>query len=119
MLRKFRHFKAGPDPFGRSWQVDLLWLQTATSIRHSDSVDVKFLLSDGKTRLEKVISLRHPDLLELSHKTGRPLTDPWCMRLATLHLVSMIETGNDFDKTLVTVKPEELAKYGAMRESRA
>jgi hypothetical protein len=119
MFKNFRHFKAGPDPFGRSWQVDLLWLQTATSIRRSDSVDVKFLLSDGETRVEKVVALRHPDLLELSRKTGRPLTDPWCVRLAALHLVSMIATGNDLDKTLVTVKPEDLARYGAMSESRA
>jgi hypothetical protein len=117
MLRNFRHFKAGPDPLGRSWQVDLLWLQTATSIRHSDSVDVKFLLSDGETRVEKVIALRHPNLLELSRSTGRPLADPWCIRLAALHLVSMIETGNDFDKTLVNVTPEELARYDAMNES--
>jgi hypothetical protein len=118
MLKSFRHFRAGPDPFGRSWQVDLLWLQTATSIRHSDSVDVKFLLSDGETRLEKVIALHHPDLLELSGATGLPLTDPWCMRLAAQHLVNMIETGNDIEKILVTVKPEELTRYGAMSEPR-
>jgi hypothetical protein len=117
MLQNFRHFKAGPDPFGRTWQVDLLWLQTAISVRHSDSVDVKFSLSDGDTRLEKVIALAHSSLLDLSQKMDRPLTDPWCMKLAALHLVNMIETGGDFEKTLVAVKPEELAGYSAMRES--
>jgi hypothetical protein len=116
MLENFRHFKAGPDPFGRVWQVDLLWLQTAVAIRHDDSVDVKFLLSDGETRMEKVIALPHPGLLELSRRSGRPLTDPWCMKLAALHLVNMVETGGDLEKTLVTVKPEELARYGAMNE---
>lgn len=116
MTQNFRHFQAGQDPFGRTWQVDFLWLQTAIAIRHSDSVDVKFLLSHGDTRMEKVIALRHPDLLSLSEKTGRPLTDPWCARLAALHLVNMIETGEDFEKTLVTVSPEDLQKYNTILE---
>jgi hypothetical protein len=117
MLKNFRHFKAGPDPFGRVWQADLLWLQTAVAIRHSDSVDVKFLLSDGETRKEKVIALDNSALLDLSRKTGRPLTDPWCMRLAASHLIRMIETGADPDQTLVTVDPEELALDSAASES--
>ena len=111
MPANFRHFKAGPDPTGRTWQVDLMWMQTAIAIRHSDSVDVKFLLSDGDSRLERVVSMRHPDLLELSSRSGRPLTDPWCTRLAALHLARMVETGEDFEKVLVTVPSSELASY--------
>jgi hypothetical protein len=117
MPKNFRHFKAGPDPSGRVWQADLLWLQTAVAIRHSDSVDVKFLLSDGETRKEKVIALDNSALLELSRTTGRRLTDAWCLRLAAAHLIRMVETGADLEKTLVTVKPDELALYGAMSES--
>ncbi|MCS6952696.1 MAG: hypothetical protein RMK57_05835 [Bryobacterales bacterium] len=119
MLENFRHFRAGPDPFGRTWQVDFLWLQTAIAIRHSDTVDVKFLLSDGDTRLEKVIALPHAELVALSQKAGRPLTDPWCARLAALHLVHMIETGEDFEKNLVTVSPHDLEKYHAILEQAA
>ncbi len=113
MPANFRHFKAGPDPTGRTWQVDLMWMQTAVAIRHSDSVDVKFLLSDGDSRLERVVSMRHPDLLELSLRSGRPLTDSWCSSLAALHLARMVETGEDFEKVLVTVHPSDLAKYNA------
>lgn len=119
MLENFRHFRAGPDPFGRTWQVDFLWLQTAIAIRHSDTVDVKFLLSNGETRLEKVIALPHADLVALSRKTGRPLTDPWCSRLAALHLIYMIKTGEDFDKDLVTVSAEDLERYNAMLDQTA
>lgn len=119
MMDNFRRFRAGPDPFGTTWQVDFLWLQTAISIRHSDTVDVKFLLSSGDTRMEKVIALRHPGLLELSRRTGRPLTDPWCAKLAALHLIHMIETGEDFEKTLVTVAPEDLEKYNTILEAQA
>lgn len=119
MLENFRHFRAGPDTFGRTWQVDFLWLQTAIAIRHSDTVDVKFLLSSGETRLEKVIALPHADLVALSQKTGRPLTDPWCSRLAALHLMHMIETGEDWDKDLVTVSAEDLERYNAMLDQAA
>lgn len=117
MTENFRHFTAGPDPAGRTWQVDFLWLQTAVSIRHSDSVDVKFLLASGDTRIEKVVSLRHPDLLDLSRTAGRPLTDAWCMALGARHLGKMIETGADFEKALVTVEPSELAGYSAINGS--
>ena len=43
-MLNFREFQAGPDPFGRTFQVLMKWMQTAISIRHSDTVDVKFLL---------------------------------------------------------------------------
>jgi hypothetical protein len=41
-MQNFREFEAGPDPFGRMWSVQFKWLQTAISLRHSDSIDVKF-----------------------------------------------------------------------------
>jgi hypothetical protein len=110
-MESFRQFSAGPDPFGRSWQVQFKWLQTAIALRHSDSVDVKFRLSSDDTAEEKVVALMHPDLLALCSSTGRELNDPWCSRLAALHLKRMIETGEDMEKELVTVSPAQLAEY--------
>jgi hypothetical protein len=112
-IENFREFEAGPDPFGRTWNVQFKWLQTAISLRHSDSVDVKFILRNGDTKIAKTISLRHPDLLELSEKTGHPLTDPWCSRLAALHLKHIIETGEDVEKDLVTPSIEQLTLWDA------
>lgn len=109
-----RRFTVGPDLFGKTWTADFAWLQTAISIRHSDSVDVKFFLDDGEHGTEKVIALMHPDLLELSRVTGHPLTDPWCMELASRHLRHMIETGEDMEKTLVTVSPDALRRYASL-----
>ena len=61
MLENFREFQAGPDPFGRMWQVHLNWLQTGISIRHADTVDVKFGIStDGQSFEERVIALPNP-----------------------------------------------------------
>ncbi len=112
-MDNLRGFTVGPDPFGKTWTVEFGWLQTAVAIRHSDSVDVKFFLSDGQTRVEKVVALSHPDLLDLSRDRGQELTDPWCMRLAGAHLRYMIETGEDMEKTLVTVGADDLARYAA------
>jgi len=112
MLENFRQFEVGPDPFGRMWQVHFSWLQTATSIRHADTVDVKFGISTGGEPFEeRIIALPHPVLLALSNQLGRPLTDAWCLKLAALHLKHMLETGEDIEKTLVTVQAEELQAY--------
>ena len=110
----YRQFEAGPDPFGRTWQVEFRWLQTGISIRHADTVDVKFEVSTvDEPKQERVIALRHPDLLILSKKTGHLLTDSWCLKLAALHLQHMIETGEDLEKTLVTVPRSDLEHYAA------
>jgi len=113
MIENFREFEAGPDPFGVTWKVRFGWQQTAISIRHSDSVDVKFFLSDGE-ETEKIIALMHPDLLRLSQEEGHPLTDPWCMKLAALHLKHVVESGEDIDKTIITPAYPKLKQYAAV-----
>lgn len=111
MLDNARRFYAGPDPFGRTWHVEFRWLQTGISIRHADTVDVKFVVwTDGEEHQERVIALPHPDLLALSRETKHPLTDPWCLKLAASHLRRMIEAGEDMEKVLVTLSPADLAE---------
>lgn len=107
-MSNYRQFQAGPDPFGRTWNVNFVWLQTAIAIRHCDSVDVKFALDDGEYREEKVIALMHPWLLDLSKKLNRPLNDAWCLKLAAVHLERMVQTGEDMEKPLVTMTRQDL-----------
>lgn len=112
MLEHYRLFEVGPDPFGRKWKVEFKWQQTAISIRHADTVDVKFLLtSDDDSPEEKVVALPHALLLDLARERKRGITDPWCMKMAALHVQHMIETTEDMDQTLVTLSAEELAGY--------
>jgi hypothetical protein len=112
MPQNFRRFKAGPDPFGRTWEVEFRWLQTGISIRHADTVDVKFVIwTENEPRQEKVIALPHQVLLDLSRKTGHVLTDPWCLKLAGCHLAQMIESGEDMEKTLVTPEAAGLERH--------
>ena len=109
MADNFRRFKAGPDPFGRTWEVEFRWLQTAISIRHADTVDVKFIAwTEDEPKQEKIVALPHASLLALSKRTGHALTDPWCLKLAALHLRHMIESGEDLEKTLVTLSQADL-----------
>lgn len=110
-MDNFREFDAGPDPFGRTWHVLFKWMQTAISLRHSDTVDVKFILQTGDTVDEKTVAMLHFDLLELSRRTGHPLTDAWCSRLAALHVRHVIATGEDMEKDLLNVSPSQLVRY--------
>jgi hypothetical protein len=108
----FREFEAGPDPFGRKFQVLFKWLQTAISLRNADTVDVKFILTDDNgSRTEKTIALPHASLLDVSRQTSRNMDDPWCARLAVLHLLHVVETGEDIEKDLVTVVLADLKRY--------
>ena len=108
----YREFEAGPDPFGRKFHVCLKWLQTAISIRHADTVDVRFVLTDDSgSRTAKTIALPHADLLRVSRETGRSVDDPWCGRMAAMHLRYLVETGEDMEKDLVTVLPADLKRH--------
>jgi|SRR5581483_3190121 len=113
-MLNFREFQAGPDPFGRTYQVLLKWMQTAISIRHSDTVDVSFLLRTDGEQIQKTIAMRHADLVKLSRETSHELTDPWCSRLGAQHLLQLITTGEDLEKDLVTVSYAQLRDYAAV-----
>jgi hypothetical protein len=111
-MLNFRQFEAGPDPFGRKFQVLFKWMQTAISLRHADTVDVKFILVDENGgRTQKTIALPHADLLRVAAEVGRKVDDPWCSRLGAMHLRYQVETGEDMEKDLVTVSGAELKRY--------
>ena len=108
MFSNYRDFQAGPDPFGRLWNVQFLWQQNAISIRHADTIDCKFVVADGVGQDEKVVAVPHPLLLNLSKATGEPVSDPWVSKLAAAHLQDMIISGRDVEKTLVTMTAADL-----------
>jgi hypothetical protein len=111
-MQNFRQFEAGPDPFGRKFQVLFKWMQTAISVRHADTVDVKFILVDENGgRTEKTMALPHAELLRVAAEVGRPVDDPWCSRLGAMHLLRLVETGEDMEKDLVTVSAADMKGY--------
>ena len=113
-MQNFRQFEAGPDPFGRKFQILFKWMQTAISLRHADTVDVKFILiDDNGERTPKTIALSHVDLMEIAKEVGRSVDDPWCSRLAAMHLRHLIETGEDMEKDLVLVPRPDVKTYAS------
>jgi hypothetical protein len=81
-------------------------------MRGADTVDVKFILTDETGGCaEKTIALPHAALLDVSRVTTRDMDDPWCARLAALHLLHLVETGEDMEKDIVTVMPADLRRY--------
>jgi hypothetical protein len=109
-MENFRRFDA-TDPYGRLWEVEFRWQQNAITIRHSDSVDVKFQIKQGDELSEKVVAIPHPHLVHLTKGTGQALTDGLVSRLAALHLREMIETDRDMEKTLVTTTPQDIERH--------
>ena len=107
-MENFRDFEAGPDPFGRLWQAHFKYLQTAISIRHSDSVDVCFVLESGEERLERTVVIQHADLRDYTARTGRPVGDPWCSRLAMCKVKQAIENAEGLDRDYLPVTAREI-----------
>jgi hypothetical protein len=111
-MLNFREFEAGPDPFGRKFQVLFKWMQTAISLRHADTVDVRFILVDENgVQSQKTIALPHGELGRVSGEVKRPIDDAWCSRIAAAHLLHLVETGEDMEKEIVTLVPLDLKRY--------
>jgi hypothetical protein len=110
-MENFRDFNVGPDPFGRTWHVLFKYLQTAISIRHSDSVDVCFILETTGEKMLRTVAVPHADLRAWAQKAGAKLTDAWVSRIAMCKLRNAIETGEDIDKEYLLVTPKEIAEF--------
>ena len=113
-MENFRDFVLGPDPFGRSWHVLFRYLQTAISIRHSDSVDVGFLLDSGDEKMTRTVVLPHGALRAYCQQSGRKMDDSWCSRLGWCKLRQMVETAEDLDKEYLVVTTAEITEFDAI-----
>jgi len=113
-MESFRDFQIGPDPFGRTWRAYFKYLQTGISIRHSDSVDVCFILDDGSEKLRRVVVIPHANLREYAQKAGRKISDTMCSRIAALKLRRTIENAEDIEKEYLPVSDRELAEFDSM-----
>jgi hypothetical protein len=112
-MENFREFHVGPDPFGRTWHVFFKYLQTGISIRHSDSVDVCFVLENGEETIRRVVVIPHGDLRAYAERTGRKISDTLCSRIAALKITDVIQNAEDLEKEFLPVMPKEIADYDA------
>lgn len=116
MSEQLRNFEVS-DPFGRPWRVEFRWLQNAISIRHADAIDLKYYVSDGQERREVVVALPHALLLRAAAKSGRQLTDAWCLRLGALQVRHMITTWTGLESPIVTLDAAALARLNEQLEA--
>lgn len=111
MMENFRDFNAGTDPFGRTWHAQFKYLQTGISIRHSDSVDVRYVLDNGEEQMQKTIVIPNADIRAYAKRTGRPVSDAWCSRIAMCKLRDSIETAEDLEKDYLPVTAHEIEEF--------
>ena len=105
----YKNFEVTSELTGERIVVEFRWLQTAISLRHSDTVDVKFLVNGTG----KVVALPHGALEQVCRKVGVGLSDDLCLRIAAEHLREALLTGTDAEKDLLTLTParvEELVE---------
>jgi hypothetical protein len=112
-MENFRDFEAGPDPFGRMWHAQFKYLQTGISIRHSDSVDVRYVLGNGDEQIQKIVVIPNADIRAYGKRKNRPVSDAWCSRIAMCKLRNTIETAEDLEKDYLLVTAPEIEEYDA------
>ena len=78
-------------------------LTIGISPRHSDTVDVKFLVN-GKGI---VLALPHTAFAEFRRQTGRSLTDSDAIQIAGLFLKGSLERGDPLEEPLLQLSVEE------------
>jgi hypothetical protein len=114
-MENFRDFEVGPDPFGQKWYAHFKYLQTGISIRHSNSVDVRYVLDngpdDGNVRMQKTVVIQNADIRAYTTRTGRKISDAWCSRIAMCKLRYVIETAEDLEKDYLLVTAREIEEF--------
>lgn len=89
----YRDFQVRSRLNHQNYQCHFVYLQTAISLRHSDTVDVKFL-ANGKG---VVVALPHQAWVEYQKQTAAPLTDDLAARVAATLLQEALERGDDVE----------------------
>jgi len=105
----YTDFQARSGLTQQEYHCQFVYLQTAISLRHSDTVDVKFRVNGTGV----VIALPHTAWGEYQKRTGKPLTDERATQAAAAMLQEALERGDDIE--LLDLHPTEaqvLAKLG-------
>lgn len=91
---------------GTTYHCHFVFLQTAISLRHSDTVDVRYLVNGKRI----TVALPHVAFVEYAQRTGRTLTDEDAGFIAAIYLKQVLESGGDVeDMTVLTERVLELA----------
>jgi len=91
---------------GTVYHCHFVYLQTAISLRHSDTVDVRYLVNGKRI----TVALPHAAFVEFARRTGRTLTDDEAGAIAASYLKEVLESGGEVeDLTVPAERVLELA----------
>ena len=107
-----KRFEVTSEMTGEQYTAEFRWLQTAISLRHSDTVDVKWLVNGAG----KIVAIPHGTLEQACYKLGARLTDELCVRIAAEHLREELRAGAEEDiLTMTPSRVEQLVAATALR----
>ncbi|MCH7477711.1 MAG: hypothetical protein IIA14_06380 [SAR324 cluster bacterium] len=109
----YEEFSASSPAGGKTYHCRFSTLMTGISLRHSDTVDVKFLV-DGKG---VVIALPHSAFAEHERRTGRALTDAMAIQMAGLFLKELLEKGEAVEEPFLTPAPKRAIELAGQAEA--
>ena len=102
----YRKFQAQTALTGQSYHCRFSWLQTAISLRHSDTVDVKFRIDGAGV----VVALPHPAWPLYLQRAGKQLTDARAALVAAGILKEALERGDDIELLDLNPSAEEVVE---------
>ncbi len=98
----YRHFECASRVDGTRYRCYFVFLQTAISLRHSDTVDVRFLVNGKRI----TVALPHVAFARHAQQKGRPITDEQAASIAAWYLTEALESGGGVED--LTVAPERV-----------
>lgn len=99
----YQEFAVASPLDGKTYRCRFHHLMTGISLRHSDTVDVQFLVN-GKGI---TMALPHAAFAEYRRQTGVGLTDRDAIEIAGLFLKELLEKGERVEESLLTPSPQE------------
>ena len=94
---------------GKRYDCRFFKLITGISPRHSDTVDVQFLVNGAKA----VVALPHPAFAQVRERTGRPLTDVQAIEMAAQFLKETIEKEGWIENRMLLPSAEQTLNLAA------
>ena len=102
----YRDFHTQSALTGQEYHCVFVYLQTAISLRHSDTVDVKFRVNGAGV----VVALPHTAWVTYQQEAGQPLTDARATEVAAAILKEALERGEDIELLDLNPAADEVVK---------
>ena len=102
----YRDFHTQSPLTSQDYHCLFVYLQTAISLRHSDTVDVKFRVNGSGV----VVALPHTAWVAYQQKTGQPLSDSRATEVAAGILKEALERGDDIELLELNPAADEVVK---------